>query len=197
MAYVRENDLTEGLSGRFGQKMVFKQLRGKTIVARRAKPLNTQSNLQRDNRSKFRMATRYAKTMMQDSERKAYYWKKAKKLKLPNAYTAAIADYLRRPKITGLKAGVDGPAVQIKIEVLKKDFATKLLKVTTLGADGSALEEKEVAGDLRSWKYRFVTQKDMIKKIIVAVQDMAGNVEVSVVDTSNMLDLANRTEGRT
>ncbi|MBT1705710.1 hypothetical protein, partial [Chryseosolibacter indicus] len=116
MAFVRENDLTEGLSGKFGPKFVFKQLRGKTVVARRAKPTTKESALQRGNRDRFRNATAYAKAMMLIAERKAYYWKRAKKLKLPNAYTAAIADYMRKPKIEELTINASNAAVNLRIK---------------------------------------------------------------------------------
>lgn len=36
---------------------------------------------------------------MEDPALKAYYWRKAQKLKLPNAYTAALTDYMRKGKI--------------------------------------------------------------------------------------------------
>jgi hypothetical protein len=80
MATVRTNPLIEGLSGMLGQSIVFKNLRGKTIITNRPSSPKKQSESQKANRSKFRQATYYAKAAMLDAERKAYYQKKAKKL---------------------------------------------------------------------------------------------------------------------
>jgi hypothetical protein len=99
MATIRTNPLIEGLSGMLGQSIVFKNLHGKTIITNRPSPPKKQSEQQKANRSKFRQATYYAKAAMLDAEKKAYYQRKAKKLKLPNAYTAAITDYMRPIKL--------------------------------------------------------------------------------------------------
>jgi hypothetical protein len=99
MAIVTTNPIVNGLSGMLGQTLVFKILRGKTIVASRPRPAKTQSEQQRQNRSKFRQAATWAKTMLHDPQQKTYYQQQAKKLKLPNAYTAAITDYMRKPQL--------------------------------------------------------------------------------------------------
>ncbi|MBT1706225.1 hypothetical protein, partial [Chryseosolibacter indicus] len=129
MAYVKENDLTEGLSGKFGPKFVFKQLRGKTIVARRSKPVTKESALQRDNRERFKKASAFAKSMMLIAEKKAFYWRRAKKLKLPNAYTAAIADYMRKPKLEEVKTTSTNPKLQVKVRASKMDFRLGIINV--------------------------------------------------------------------
>ncbi|MBT1704357.1 hypothetical protein [Chryseosolibacter indicus] len=181
MAQVRENDLTEGLSGRFGSKFIFKQLRGKTIVARRAKPITKESALQRNNRDRFRKATAYAKSMMLIAERKAYYWDMAKELKLPNAYTAAIGDYMRRPVIEEVEVTAKNSALQLNIKATKKDFRLRVMKVIALGSDGVVVEEAETATDFECWRYGFTTVKDLISTIKVVVQDEAGNVLIREV----------------
>src|SRR5688500_11626992 len=98
MAQVELNDLIKGFSGSVG-KVVFRMYRGKTYMAQRPSKQKKESEGQRNTRDKFKLATQYAKQMMKDPERKAYYAKKAKMLALPNAYTAAITDYMRKPKV--------------------------------------------------------------------------------------------------
>ncbi|MBT1704830.1 hypothetical protein [Chryseosolibacter indicus] len=176
MAQVRENDLTEGLSGRFGSKFIFKQLRGKTIVARRSKPTTKESALQRDNRERFRKATAYAKAMMLIAERKAYYWEMARELKLPNGYTAAIADYMRRPVIEEAEVAVSDSTLELNVKATKKDFSLRVMKVVGLGRDGVAVEEAETVKDFEWWHYGFTSRKELISKIKVVVQDEVGNV---------------------
>ncbi|MBT1702357.1 hypothetical protein [Chryseosolibacter indicus] len=178
MAHVRENDLTEGLSGKFGRKFVFKQLRGKTIVARRAKPTTKESALQRDNRERFKKASAYAKAMMLIPERKAYYWEMAKEMKVPNAYTAAIADYMRKPVIKEAEVATEDSTLTVKMSAAKKDFRIGIIKAVALGHDGLPVEEAETITEFENWEYRFVRQKDWIQKIKVVVQDEAGNIVV-------------------
>src|SRR4051812_33003002 len=123
MAVVRNNALVNGLSGRIG-KLVFRQYGGKTILSGKAGSPRKQSTLQKENRSKFKDATQYAKASMLNPEKKAYYWRKAKKLKLPNAYTAAISDYLRKGEFKDVNTkhykGKEGNTIHIK--TYKKDF---------------------------------------------------------------------------
>jgi hypothetical protein len=95
MAIIQTNPLVSGLRGMVGGTIVFKTLRGKTIMANRPRKPSRESKAQRTNRNKFKDATYFAKSMMKNPEKKAYYWRQAKKLGLPNAYTAAIRAYMR------------------------------------------------------------------------------------------------------
>jgi hypothetical protein len=97
MAKVTSNPLVSGLSGMLGGTLVFKILRGKTIVTSRPRPPKVESEQQRQNRTTFKQGAMWAKTVLLDEQKKAYYEQKAKKLRLPNAYTAAIADYMSEP----------------------------------------------------------------------------------------------------
>lgn len=125
MATVRDNILMEGLSGMFGGRIVFKNLRGKTIVTARPAPPARQSEQQRTNRSKFKDASTWAKEILKDATKKEYYQKKAKKLNLPNAYTAAITDYMRTPKVIRSFQEKEGT----NYNVTKKGFDLKKVEV--------------------------------------------------------------------
>src|ERR1041384_1030594 len=102
MAWSNNNLLTKGLSGMVGKQIVFRTWNGKTFISVAPKKTNKQSPLQKENRTKFKKATTYAKSMMKDPVKKAEYKEIAKKMRLPNAYTAAITDYMRNPKIEAL-----------------------------------------------------------------------------------------------
>lgn len=121
MALVTTNPIVNGLSGMLGKTIVFKSLRGKTIVASRPRPAKTQSEQQQQNRNKFRQAAYWAKTILRDPQQKSYYQHRAKKLKLPNAYTAAITDYMRKPQLKEISRHNH----TICYVVRKKDFALK------------------------------------------------------------------------
>ena len=142
MATVRNNILTQSFSGALGDMIVFRQLRGKTIVAKKGEPPRRQSAQQRENRSRFKEATLFAKAAMLNPERKAYYWRKAKKLNLPNAYTAAITDFMRKGEIKAIDAkpykGKAGNTITIKAS--KKDFALNTVSVSICDAQGTIIE---------------------------------------------------------
>jgi hypothetical protein len=137
MAIVQNNLVTKGFSGSFGS-IVFKQLRGKTIIASKPDKVLKQSKLQRENRTRFKAASAWAKAQMLDADKKAYYLQKAKKLKLPNAYTAAVSDYMRKGEIKDIDTrqykGNAGDGIKLKIR--KKDFAVRQVEVTLYDADG-------------------------------------------------------------
>jgi hypothetical protein len=133
MAIVSTNPLVNGLSGMLGRTLVFKTLYGKTIVASRPRPPKTQSESQKANRNKFRDASRWARAELYNPARKAYYQKKARQLNLPNAYTAAITDYMRKPVVTKVTTKTDNPTYTVR----KKDFALK--QVTAQRNDGTPI----------------------------------------------------------
>lgn len=138
MAIVTTNPLVSGLSGMLGRSLVFKNLGGKTIVASRPRPAKTESEQQRKNRSKFRLASAWAKTALLDPQKKSYYQQKAKKLKLPNAYTAAIADYMRKPQLKEI-CRCDH---QMTYVVYKKDFELQSGELRLLPDNGTGNEIK-------------------------------------------------------
>ena len=97
MAIVANNDLTRGLRGRIGKWLVFRVVRGKTIASRapRKPDPRKQSAAQRLTRSTFRDASAWAVRILLDPAKKQYYADVAKAQALPNAYTAAVRDYMR------------------------------------------------------------------------------------------------------
>jgi len=128
MATVATNVLINGLSGKFGSTLLFKTLRGKTIVSAvpRKPDKKKESEAQRTTRSTFQKATRWAQTILLDAEKKAYYQERARALKLPNAYTAAITDYMRKAKVMKVKNGTSTTYV-----IGKPGFALKEVHATT------------------------------------------------------------------
>jgi hypothetical protein len=171
MAQVRANDLVEGLSGAFGP-MVFKQYNGKTVVCRRGRKPTKESEHQRKNRDRFRKATLYAQHAMTIPERKVYYQRKAKKLKLPNAYTAAITDYMRKPRI----AEVTKNENLVRVAASKRNFALANVKVLCFNKTGDrTLEEDASLSKDGYWMLKIPAFIDVDQLAIIA-QDYPGNV---------------------
>jgi len=119
MARLVKKSPLNGLKGVLGKDLVFRQVNGETIVSYNAGYNRKSSSAQKKTRGKFREAAAYSKAQMLIPGRKAYYKKVAKKLKLPNAYTAAITEYMRKPG-TGnaqLEKQKDG---KVKVNSFKK-----------------------------------------------------------------------------
>lgn len=159
MAIVTNNMFTQGLTGTIGGDMVFRTFRGKTVVS--IKPSQggpvKESASQRANRDRFRQATVYAKAAMADAQKKSYYQRRARKLKLPNAYTAAITDYMRRPKLEQVdRKRYKGKAGNvIVVSVAKKGFSVSAVAVTVTDASGVVVESGpavRLQADL-CWRY--------------------------------------------
>jgi hypothetical protein len=157
MARIRNNNLTRGLSGMVGGQMVFRTWNGKTYLSNAPSKPKKQSKRQKENRMKFKEATAFAKTMMLDPVKKAEYKSIADKLQLPNAYTAAITEYMRKPEIqkvdTSKYTGKEDE--EIKVVVTKKSFEVQEVEVIIVDKNGVVIEEGKAAKDLGSeWIYR-------------------------------------------
>jgi hypothetical protein len=139
-----------------------------------------QSLIQKENRSKFKRATVYAKSMMKDPIKKADYKEIARKLQLPNAYTAAITDYMRNPQIEALDlAAYTGKAdEEISITASKKGFEVQEVEVVVVDKNGEVIEEgKAKKGLANEWIYRTiknVEEKETIR-FLIKVRDKTGN----------------------
>lgn len=107
MASITSNIITKGLQGRLGDALVFKTMHGKTFVSIPARLPDKQkaSAAQRTTRVNFQQASQWAQLILLNPEQKTYYQQRAKALKLPNAYTAALTDYMRKPNVATTRNG--------------------------------------------------------------------------------------------
>jgi hypothetical protein len=180
MARSKNNPLTKGLSGMVGKQIVFRTWNGKTFVSVAPKKPKRQSPVQKENRTKFKRATVYAKNMMKDPVKKAEYMEISKKLQLPNAYTAAITDYMRNPEIEELDlANYSGKAgEEIKVTVSKKDFDIQEVEVIVVDKNGEVIEEgkaKKTVGT--EWIYKAIKniEEKETTRFLIRVRDRTGN----------------------
>jgi len=181
MATVVFNAATKGFSGAIGN-LLFRQLHGKTIVSRKPHVRKKQSELQRTNRLKFRDASYWAKVTVRDPERKAYYLRMAKKLKLPNAYTAAISDYMRKGEIKEIDTrqykGNAGDVIRIK--AYKKDFAITTVKITLKGEAGNVIESGKAV--MKNGVFVYKTRNTLPEKIPVKLNVSLSNNGMNAID---------------
>ena len=74
MATVKKNLVTEGLSGKLGDMLIFRTGKsGKTIVTTASKTNDSNTEAQKIHRAKFQMAAVYGKAAMTDPITKASY----------------------------------------------------------------------------------------------------------------------------
>lgn len=186
MSIVKDNIITEGLSGMLGDVVVFRQVRGRTIMANRPRKPQFQSDLQRENRHRFKVASAFAKQAMQDPEKKEYYRAKARKLGLPNAYTAALTDYMRKPAVTSIKYKGNAHG-NIAITAGKQGFSLASVTVCMVDAQGTPLATgtavlkdrrrnewtAKFARDL--WTQHMTVDRECACRVMVMATDHTGN----------------------
>ena len=98
MAKVLNNALLKGLSGQLGKVFIIRTVGNKTIISSypRSVDKSKETIAQKATRSKFKTASSRAKKAMKDPALKAQYQKIAKRRKLPNAYTAAVSEFMKK-----------------------------------------------------------------------------------------------------
>jgi hypothetical protein len=175
MARSVDNIFTQGISGMIAGQMIFKRWNGKTYVCKSPRKPSKQSKLQQENRTKFRRATAFAKMMMKDPAKKAEYKEIAEHLMLPNAYTAAVTDYMRKPEILEVEVE-EREAMEVKVMARKKGFEIQEVEVVFLNSNGKIIRENKC---LRSWGvhwiYRGPRPIEERVSLLVRVHDVAGN----------------------
>lgn len=177
---ISRNPLLKHARGALGKAVYCKQLWGKTWMCNMPKKpdKSKETEAQRTTRCNFRDAAHYAKSILKDPAQKAYYQRKAQKLGLPNAYTAALTDFMRKSKIESVsrKKYTGKAGGEIKVVVRKKDFAVREVQVRLSKVTGELIEEGKAIRN---------TEGNWIYKNTVAVKDAGAVVlQVRVTDVN-------------
>ncbi|MGC3944676.1 MAG: hypothetical protein QM762_09165 [Chryseolinea sp.] len=98
MAYAENNPSMGKVSGKLGNTVVIKQYNGKTVYCKVPTPSGNESPAQKQNRDQFREASAWSKQVLLDPVHKEYFLQEARRLKLKDAYTAAMGFKLREIK---------------------------------------------------------------------------------------------------
>ena len=178
MAYVKKNIVTQGLSGKLGDNLVFRQRGGKTIVS--VKPTITQerTEAQKQHAQRFRQAAQYAKKAIQDPQMKALYQSRAKEGQ--SAYNVALGDYLNAPAIGGIDlsqyTGKKGSRLRA---VVTDDLMVSEVHVAVYNEEGNLLEEGLAfpENDASDWVYTVKkgAEKPGNSRLVIRARDLAGN----------------------
>ncbi|MEO7988561.1 MAG: hypothetical protein ABI663_03410 [Chryseolinea sp.] len=170
MATITNNILVDGISGKFGKQLVFRTLRGKTFVspAARKPSKKKESEAQRNTRVNFREATEWARRILRDPEKKAYYKQRAKALKLPNAYTAVITDYMRKPKVVKLQN-----RDTITYSIHKPGFTIKQVQVMANEATAAIPQKVAISQHKDTWFVNYNPEDETASLLTLIIIDNA------------------------
>jgi hypothetical protein len=179
MAISKNNVITHGWSGKFGDQIVFSQKNGLTVVGAYPRTSEKVTEKQLIQRKHFQRAIIYGKGVYASPEDKAVYEFAAKKGKSP--FNVAVADFLNAPNIDSIDfsdyTGQPGEAIRINAS---DDFLVKSVTVSIINADGSLVEEGNAQSDASGyvWTYTTTQNNDSLEgdKIIVSASDLSGNV---------------------
>lgn len=180
MAESKNNIVTHGLSGKVGDLLVFSQRNGKTIVSKAPKERTGElSDKQEVQKLKFQRAVLYAKTVMNDADKKQMYEAMSDDSKGISAYNVAVADLLNAPKIQeiNLSAYTGNPGDTIRI-IATDDFEVVSVTVTIENADGSLVEEGSAVNNGAEWVYTATVLNSDLSgdKITITASDHPVNV---------------------
>ncbi|RYZ18452.1 MAG: hypothetical protein EOP49_49605, partial [Sphingobacteriales bacterium] len=174
MARSKNNIATQGLSGSIDQ-FVFRQLHGKTVVAKRPKTSESVKPAQQVVRNIFKMATIYAKNALSNPVLLQFYRSKARKGQSP--YNMALADYCKPPEIGDIDASSYNGSIGSTIKVVVTDNG-KVESVKLKIQKGSLIEEGDAVlqSDGLTWMFTTTVANSTLNGTIISVDatDLAG-----------------------
>jgi hypothetical protein len=183
MGKLNDNVLVHGLRGKVGDLLVFRIVKGQTIVGKKPSTANrTYSQKQLDQREHFQEGVIYGKAVMVTPELKAMYETSIPEGK--SVYHVALADFLRAPKIREVDVskytGEAGSLIRMRVV---DDFLVKNVTVAIFNSDGSLVEEGEafkMANNL-DWMYTATSSNGSLEgdKIVITATDLPGHASKS------------------
>lgn len=180
MAKITNNPALFGASGKFGDIMVFRQLRGKTVFSYNKEKTGELSEKQLEVKARFNEAVTYAKTKIQDPLIKAEYEAKLGD-KFTSAYSVAMADFLRVPEIKNINLVSYNGQVGDKILIRAvDDFKVVSVSVLITNPEGTIVESGSaiLMDNGLDWEYTTTVANPTYlgDKIRVQATDLPGNV---------------------
>jgi small-conductance mechanosensitive channel len=178
MAKQTGNVVTYGLSGKIGNLLIFRQVKGKTVISSISGHTQKASEKQTAQRQRFQQAVIYAQAAIASPATGELYQTAAKKDKQP--FTMAIADFLNAPDIRQVDLKDYTGSVNDRIAITASDdFEVQTVKVAIYNSDGSLVESGEAVNESGSlWIYTATAQNENTSgdKIVITASDRPGNV---------------------
>jgi len=141
MSNSKSNALTRNYSGKFGNQIVFRNRNGISIMAmpprRRGAPPTV---AQEEARKRFRLASRYAKSVLENPDMLAFYTARSTNSLTP--YILAMTDHLRPPYVSAIDAtGYDGTVGSMIRIAADDNFAVTEVDVIIQDDSGQLIEK--------------------------------------------------------
>ncbi|MCI1189201.1 hypothetical protein MON38_17390 [Hymenobacter sp. DH14] len=180
MANVKNNIVTQGLSGMLGGQLVFRQTsRGTVVGVAPQTPSGPPSAGQLAHQVRFQEAVIYAKGQAQDPAVQAEYAEQAKQEDI-SVYNVLLRDFMRAPSIADVDlsqyTGKVGDLIGI---TATDDHAVKSVHVKIENSDGSLVEEGDATqqADPNQWLYTATARNATLAgdKLTVTATDNPGH----------------------
>lgn len=181
MSKVDLNALVNGFSGKLGNAVLRRRGNSTTIGSRPKKRESEPKPSEIALRLRFKRAAAYAKAKIKDPIAKGEYAQYAKSREYMNAFSAAVTDYLRLPKIESLKIDNYTGAVGDPITVgVADDFKIIAVDVTITLPNGTVLESGPAVFDATKLEWRYLATQANAQmagtKVKATASDRPGNV---------------------
>ena len=175
MATVKNNIVTQGLSGKLGNQIVFRSGKGgQTIVAVKPASGREFNAEQQAHHEAFRNAIAYAKSAKDE----AVYMVKAQGTTM-NPFNAAVADWFRQPQVleidTRAWTGGNGEVIRIKAQ---DDTHVSNVRIAITNGNGTTFEQGQAVQADGLWgEYTTTTEVDVNANpaVIATAEDLPGN----------------------
>ncbi|MGC3947369.1 MAG: hypothetical protein QM762_23110 [Chryseolinea sp.] len=173
------NPAMHGTRGLLGNTLVYKNWYGRTLVANKPKKRKVISDKQVVTIDNFKSATRLAKKLMKQPEKKALYERGINE-RQRSAYAVALKDILNKPDIQEIDIkDYNGRAGElIRVRALD-DFVVVSVTVTISTIDGKVVEAgcAQLRGKRGLWRFMTTTGVPDAKGLMIVAEakDLSGN----------------------
>ncbi|MCX6266823.1 MAG: hypothetical protein NTW16_05625 [Bacteroidetes bacterium] len=173
-----ENDLTKTYSGIFGNQVVLKNRRSKSVMTiPPVKPVKEPSEKQLATRRRLSLAAQYAKDALQDPALREMYAAKSHK----SPYRVAVNDFLRPPYVHLIDAsGYHGNPGETISVTAGDDFKLTAVTVKITGSDGVVIESGPCVMVMPTGNYDYVATSPVSNlagvTITASARDIPGHV---------------------
>jgi hypothetical protein len=173
MAILASNSPLQGLSGSI-DGVSFKRYKDKTVVSRKPAKRKKDSPLQKISISKFAEASRYARTVLRDPEKREYYRKLAIKLGKHSAYNLIISEFMLdiSIEVKPTKPSAAKNKKRIVLTATKGDFKVKEVAIQVISATGEIISTgKANQINTTDWTYTIPAPANENYTMIVTATD--------------------------
>ena len=177
MGKIKNNVVTKGFSGKFGEDLMFRQVDNKTIFAKRTLVTTDPTARQSAVRTKFTEAAFFASAAIDNPQASQDYKLMAELQGLKSAYIAAMTDYLTEPEVGGVFTAQYKGAVGDVINIMSKvPYKITEIDVSILRADGSLLESGKAVPNQLKWRYIATVVNPQVQgsKLVLLARDRRG-----------------------